>query len=187
MNEIEIHFDLNGETRRASVAPELLLADFLRGSLGLKGTKTSCEVEVCGACTVLLDGRPVSACATLTHEINGRSLTTIEGLGDGEALHPVQEAFWEEGGLECGFCTPGMILAACALLDENPHPSEEDIKAALDGNICRCTGYLSIIRSVNRAAALLQGSGAPALRGRRKTAGSTAPPRSAASPSTRPT
>ena len=157
MNEIEIQFELNGETRRASVAPELLLADFLRHCLGLKGTKTSCEVEVCGACTVLLDGRPVSACATLTHEINGRSLTTIEGLGDGEALHPVQEAFWEEGGFECGFCTPGMILAARALLDENPHPSEEDIKAALDGNTCRCTGYLSIIRSVKRASALLGG------------------------------
>ena len=164
MNEIEIQFELNGETRRASVAPELLLADFLRGSLGLKGTKTSCEVEVCGACTVLLDGRPVSACATLTHEINGRSLATIEGLGDENGLHAVQEAFWEEGGFECGFCTPGMILAACALLDENPHPSEEDIKHALDGNTCRCTGYLSIIRSVKRAAALLGGEATGASR-----------------------
>ncbi len=157
MSKMEIQFELNGETRRASVAPELLLADFLRHSLGLKGTRTSCEVEVCGACTVLLDGRPVSACATLTHEINGRSLVTIEGLGKADALHAVQEAFWEEGGFECGFCTPGMILAACALLDENPKPTEEDIKTALDGNICRCTGYLSIIRSVDRAAELLQG------------------------------
>ena len=164
MNEIEIQFELNGEARRASVAPELLLADFLRHSLGLKGTKTSCEVEVCGACTVLLDGRPVSACATLTHEINGRSLVTIEGLGNDDALHPVQEAFWEEGGFECGFCTPGMILAARALLDENPDPSEEDIKTALDGNICRCTGYVSIIRSVRRAATLLGGKDAPAPR-----------------------
>ena len=164
MNEIEIQFELNGEACRASVAPELLLADFLRHSLGLKGTKTSCEVEVCGACTVLLDGRPVSACATLTHEINGRSLVTIEGLGNDDALHPVQEAFWEEGGFECGFCTPGMILAARALLDENPDPSEEDIKTALDGNICRCTGYVSIIRSVRRAATLLGGKDAPAPR-----------------------
>ena len=164
MNEIEIQFELNGQARRASVAPELLLADFLRHSLGLKGTKTSCEVEVCGACTVLLDGRPVSACATLTHEIDGRSLTTIEGLGNDDALHPVQEAFWEEGGFECGFCTPGMILAARALLDENPDPSEEDIKTALDGNICRCTGYVSIIRSVRRAATLLGGKDAPAPR-----------------------
>ncbi len=164
MNAIEIQFELNGQTRRASVAPERLLADFLRHDLGLKGTKTSCEVEVCGSCTVLLDGRPVSACATLTREIDGRSLTTIEGLGNGDALHPVQEAFWEEGGFECGFCTPGMILAARALLDENPDPSEEDIKTALDGNICRCTGYVSIIRSVRRAATLLRGKDAPAPR-----------------------
>ncbi len=157
MNEIEIQFELNGQARGASVAPELLLADFLRRDLGLKGTKTSCEVEVCGSCTVLLDGRPVSACTTLAHEVNGRSLTTIEGLGNDDALDPVQEAFWEEGGFECGFCTPGMILAARALLDENPDPSEEEIKDALDGNICRCTGYRSIIRSVDRAAALLRG------------------------------
>ncbi len=157
MSKIEIQFELNGETRRANVTPELLLADFLRHSLGLKGTKTSCEVEVCGACTVLLDGRPVSACATLTHEINGRSLATIEGLGKADAMHAVQEAFWEEGGFECGFCTPGMIMAVCALLDENPEPTKEDIKTALDGNICRCTGYLSIIRSVNRAVELLHG------------------------------
>lgn len=162
MNEVEIRFELNGEARRAAVAPELLLADFLRRSLGLKGTKTSCEVEVCGACTVLLDGRPVSSCATLAREIDGRSLVTIEGLGSGDALHPVQEAFWEEGGFECGFCTPGMILSACALLDENPDPSEAAIKAALDGNVCRCTGYVSIVRSVRRAAELLRGQGAGA-------------------------
>lgn len=161
MNEIEIRFELNGQPHHASVTPELLLADFLRHSLDLKGTKTSCEVEVCGACTVLMDGRPVSACATLTHEINGRSLLTIEGLGDENTLHAVQEAFWEEGGFECGFCTPGMILTACALLDENPDPTEEDIKVALDGNICRCTGYLSIIRSVKRATRLLQSSNTP--------------------------
>ena len=164
MNEIEIQFELNGQARRASVAPELLLADFLRHSLDLKGTKTSCEVEVCGACTVLLDGRPVSACTTLTHEIDGRSLTTIEGLGNADALDPVQEAFWEENGFECGFCTPGMILSARALLDENPDPSEEDIKTALDGNICRCTGYLSIIRSIKRAAELRRGQDASAPR-----------------------
>ena len=164
MNEIDIQFELNGQAGRASVAPELLLADFLRHDLDLKGTKTSCEVEVCGSCTVLLDGRPVSACTTLTHEIDGRSLTTIEGLGDDDALDPVQEAFWEENGFECGFCTPGMILSARALLDENPDPSEEDIKTALDGNICRCTGYLSIIRSVNRAAELRRGQDASAPR-----------------------
>ena len=162
MNEVEIRFELNGEARRAAVAPELLLADFLRRSLGLKGTKTSCEVEVCGACTVLLDGCPVSSCATLAREIDGRSLVTIEGLGSRDALHPVQEAFWEEGGFECGFCTPGMILSACALLDENPDPSEAAIKAALDGNVCRCTGYVSIVRSVRRAAELLRGQGAGA-------------------------
>ena len=164
MNEIDIQFELNGRARSASVAPELLLVDFLRHDLDLKGTKTSCEVEVCGSCTVLLDGRPVSACTTLTHEIHGRALTTIEGLGSDDALDPVQEAFWEEGGFECGFCTPGMILSARALLDENPDPSEEDIKTALDGNICRCTGYRSIIQSVNRAAELRRGQDASTAR-----------------------
>ena len=164
MNQIEIRFELNGGPHRAEVAPELLLSDFLRRSLGLRGVKTSCEVEVCGVCTVLLDGRPVSSCATLAREIDGRSLVTIEGLANGDDLHPVQEAFWEEGGFECGFCTPGMILAACALLHENPDPSEDEVKAALDGNLCRCTGYLSIIRSVRRAAELLRGQGAAPAR-----------------------
>jgi len=152
MNEIDIRFELNGEQRTATVLPHQLLVDFLRETLGLMGTKRSCDVEVCGSCTVLLNGRPVSGCTTLVPEINGRSLLTIEGLGRDNELHTVQEAFWEEGGFECGFCTPGMILATCALLDDNPDPSEDEIKAALDGNICRCTGYLAIIRSVKRAA-----------------------------------
>lgn len=152
MNEIDIQFELNGEQRTATVAPHQLLVNFLRDTLGLMGTKRSCDVEVCGSCTVLLDGRPISACTTLVPELNGRSLLTIEGLGQDNKLHPVQEAFWEEGGFECGFCTPGMIMATHALLDDNPNPSEDEIKAALDGNICRCTGYVAIIRSVKRAA-----------------------------------
>lgn len=152
MNEIDIRFVLNGERRTVKVPAHRLLVDLLHDALNLMGTKRSCDAEVCGSCTVLLDGRPVSACTTLASEIHGRSLVTIEGLGRGGELNAVQEAFWEEGGFECGFCTPGMILTACALLDENPDPSEAEIRAALDGNICRCTGYVSIIRSIQRAA-----------------------------------
>ena len=151
MNEIDIRFDLNGAQRTATVPHHRLLVDFLRDALGLMGTKRSCDVEVCGSCTVLLDGRPISACTTLAAELNGRALLTIEGLGEADKLHAVQEAFWEEGGFECGFCTPGMILATCALLADKPDPSEKEIKGALDGNICRCTGYRAIIRSIQRA------------------------------------
>ncbi|MBI2351688.1 MAG: (2Fe-2S)-binding protein, partial [Deltaproteobacteria bacterium] len=137
---IPIRFQLNGEDHQAEVEPWLLLVDFIRDELGLTGTKRSCEVGVCGACTVLLDGKPVSSCATLASEVKGRSLTTIEGLSAGAQLHPIQEAFLDEAGFECGYCTPGMVLSAYALLSENPAPSEQDIKNYLSGNICRCTG-----------------------------------------------
>jgi CO/xanthine dehydrogenase Mo-binding subunit/aerobic-type carbon monoxide dehydrogenase small subunit (CoxS/CutS family) len=153
---IPIRFQLNGEDHQAEVEPWLLLVDFIRNELGLTGTKRSCEVEVCGACTVLLDGKPVSSCATLASEVKGRSLTTIEGLSAGAQLHPIQEAFLDEAGFECGYCTPGMVLSAYALLSENPAPSEQDIKNYLSGNICRCTGYVSILSSVKRATALMQ-------------------------------
>lgn len=158
---VSIQFELNGEPRKAEVDPSVLLVDFIRNELGLTGTKKSCQVGVCGACTVLLDGRPVSSCTTPAFEVNGRSLMTIEGLSTSDALHPVQEAFWEEGGFECGFCTPGMILSTHALLSKNPAPSEQEIRNYLSGNICRCTGYVSILSSVKRAAALMQGETPP--------------------------
>src|SRR5919112_2955693 len=138
-------FRLNGERRQAIVEPHVLLADFIRNHLGLKGTRKSCEVQICGACTVLVDGAPVSSCMTPAFEIDNKSVTTIEGLAQGDNLHPIQQAFWQEGGFECGYCTPGMILTAYALLSENPDPSEEEIKHCLSSNICRCTGYVPII------------------------------------------
>src|SRR5688572_10424717 len=155
-----IRFQLNGEAHEANVEPHLLLSDFLRDRLYLKGTRKSCEVEICGACTVLVDGRPVSSCATPAFEIDGKSVTTIEGLAQGDKLHPIQQAFWEQGGFECGYCTPGMILLTHALLVENPQPSDEEIKHWLSSNICRCTGYVSIIAAIKRAGELMRGNGA---------------------------
>jgi CO/xanthine dehydrogenase Mo-binding subunit/aerobic-type carbon monoxide dehydrogenase small subunit (CoxS/CutS family) len=149
-------FHLNGEPREAMVEPHVLLADFLRDHLGLKGTRKSCEVQICGACTVLVNGRPVSSCVTPAFEIDQSSVTTIEGLAQGDTLHPIQEAFWQEGGFECGYCTPGMILTTYALLSDNPDPTDEEIKNCLSSNICRCTGYLSIIASIRRAAHLMR-------------------------------
>ena len=151
-----LRFQLNGEWRKATIEPHVLLIDFLRDHLGLKGTRKSCEVQICGACTVLVNGRPVSSCATPVFEIDDTSVTTIEGLAQGDTLHPIQEAFWQEGGFECGYCTAGMILTAYALLNENPDPTDEDIKACLSSNICRCTGYVSIIAAIKRAAYLMR-------------------------------
>jgi carbon-monoxide dehydrogenase small subunit len=134
------------------VAPHETLIELIRDRLGLTGTKKSCDVQVCGACTVLLDGRPVSACTMLAFEARQASLLTIEGMASGETLHPIQAAFIEHSGLQCGFCTPGMILATKALLDENPTPTEEDIKHYMRGNICRCTGYKRILAAITTAA-----------------------------------
>jgi aerobic-type carbon monoxide dehydrogenase small subunit (CoxS/CutS family) len=153
---IPISFILNGRAQEIEVEPHELLLDVVRDRLGLTGAKRSCDVEVCGACTLLVDGRPVSACTTLAFEVRGRSVLTIEGLADNGKLHPLQEAFIEHGGFQCGFCTPGMILAAKALLDENPSPSEEELKHFMHGNICRCTGYKKIIESIMAAAKKLR-------------------------------
>lgn len=145
---ISISFTLNGSLQEIEVEPHELLLDVVRDRLGLTGTKRSCDVQVCGACTILLDGQPVSACTTLAFEARGREVLTIEGLAENGKLHPLQEAFIEHGGFQCGFCTPGMILAAKVLLDEYPEPSEEQIKHFMHGNICRCTGYKKIIESI---------------------------------------
>ena len=149
---IPVSFTLNGRPQEIDVEPHELLLDVVRDRLGLTGAKRSCDVQVCGACTLLVDGRPVSACTTLAFEMRGRSVFTIEGLAENGKLHPLQEAFIEHGGFQCGFCTPGMILAAKALLDENPNPSEPELKHFMHGNLCRCTGYKKIIESIMAAA-----------------------------------
>lgn len=156
---IPVSFILNGQPQEMEVEPHELLLDVIRERLGLTGVKRSCDVQVCGACTLLVDGRPVSACTTLAFEVRGRSVLTIEGLAEDGKLHPLQEAFIERGGFQCGFCTPGMILAAKALLDENPNPSEDELKHFMHGNICRCTGYKKIIESIMAAAKKMRSSG----------------------------
>jgi carbon-monoxide dehydrogenase small subunit len=145
---IAMTVNVNGETHQLTVPPHETLIECLRDRLGLLGVKKSCDVQVCGACTVLVDDRPVSACTLLAFETRGRSVRTIEGLARGEALHPVQEAFIEHGALQCGFCTPGMIMAAIALLAENPRPAADDVKHYMRGNICRCTGYKRILEAI---------------------------------------
>jgi aerobic-type carbon monoxide dehydrogenase small subunit (CoxS/CutS family) len=147
----EITLTLNGTERRIEVEDQVLLIELVRG-LGLVGTKLSCDTQVCGACTVLLAGRPVSSCTTLAIEADGRTVETIEGLANGSALHPIQQAFVERFAFQCGYCTPGMIMAAKALLDERPKPDAATVKRWMEGNICRCTGYGTIVEAVLDAA-----------------------------------
>ena len=144
--------NINGEAREADVEPRLLLVHFLRDDLGLTGTHWACDTSNCGACTVWLDGEPVKSCTVLAVRANGHEVTTIEGLWSGTELTPMQEGFRQEHGLQCGFCTPGMILTATAFLKRNPDPTEEEIREAISGNLCRCTGYENIIKAVQWAA-----------------------------------
>jgi aerobic carbon-monoxide dehydrogenase small subunit len=153
---VNVELTVNGEARAADVEPRLLLVHFLRDTLGLTGTHVGCDTTSCGACTVQLDGTPIKACTFLAVQANGRSITTVEGLMRDGQLHPVQQGFKEEHGLQCGFCTPGMMLVSAALLAENPNPTEEEIRWALSGNLCRCTGYENIVKSVRWAAAKLE-------------------------------
>jgi aerobic-type carbon monoxide dehydrogenase small subunit (CoxS/CutS family) len=148
--------EVNGVFVRDAVAPRVTLAQFLRENLGLTGTKVSCEMQVCGVCSVLVDGEPVSACTYLAVDIDGRRVETVEGLASGGRLHPLQESFVDNFALQCGFCTSGFLMMAKALLDRNPDPTEDDVKEYLDGNICRCTGYEPIIRAVLDAAGRLR-------------------------------
>jgi aerobic carbon-monoxide dehydrogenase small subunit len=143
---------VNGEKRSAEVEPRLLLVHFLREKLRLTGTHIGCDTTHCGACTVLVDGTPVKSCTMLAVQADGQQVTTVEGLLTGGALHPIQAAFKEEHGLQCGFCTPGMMLTSVALLKDNPDPTDDDIRWALSGNICRCTGYMNIVKAVKSAA-----------------------------------
>jgi aerobic-type carbon monoxide dehydrogenase small subunit (CoxS/CutS family) len=147
---------VNGEWKTASVEPQTTLLELLRETWGLTGAKRGCDEGDCGACTVLLDGQPVNACLILAVRVNGRKVTTIEGLGDEEHPHPLQTAFVQQGALQCGFCGPGMLLSAKALLDVKPFPTEAEIRQALSGNICRCTGYAKIIEAVQSASQALK-------------------------------
>ncbi len=155
-----LHITLNGQPVATEVEPHQLLVDLLRGPLALTGTHVGCDTSQCGACTVLLDGQAVKSCSVLALQAQGRSVTTIEGLAQGGALHPLQDAFIACHGLQCGFCTPGMIMAAAALLQTQAQPSDEQIVQALEGNLCRCTGYVNIIAAVREAAQRLQGAAA---------------------------
>jgi carbon-monoxide dehydrogenase small subunit len=147
-----LRLTVNGAPHAVTVEPRRTLVDVLREELGLTGTHVGCEHGVCGACTVLWDGIPVRACLLFAIQLDGASLTTVEGLADGERLHPIQEAFWATHGLQCGFCTPGILLTAKALLDENPSPDEAEIREAISGNLCRCTGYHFIVEAIAAAA-----------------------------------
>ena len=147
---------VNGEKRTAEIEPRLLLAHLLRQGLRLTGTHTGCDTTNCGACTVLYDGTPVKSCTMLAVQADGHEITTVEGLATASELHPIQEGFKDEHGLQCGFCTPGMMLAAKALLAENPDPTEDEVRFGLSGNLCRCTGYQNIVKSVLWAAKKMQ-------------------------------
>lgn len=143
---------VNGVAHENEVEPRLLLVHYLRDVLGLTGTHVGCETSLCGACTVMLNGQAVKSCTMFTVQADGASITTIEGLATNGELHPVQEGFWERHGLQCGYCTPGMIIAAVQLLDRNPQPTQDEIRHGLDGNLCRCTGYQHIVEAVEYAA-----------------------------------
>ena len=152
-----VTISVNGERKAAEIEPRLLLAHLLRQGLGLTGTHTGCDTTNCGACTVLFDGVPLKSCTMLAVQADGHEVTTIEGLATASELHPIQEGFKQEHGLQCGFCTPGMMMTATALLAENADPTEDEVRWALSGNLCRCTGYQNIVKSVLWAAAKLRG------------------------------
>ena len=152
-----INLTVNGKKYELAVMPNVTLADMLRKELVLTGTKKGCDAGDCGTCTVILDGKPVNSCLVLAVQANGRKVLTIEGMGDETGLHPIQKAFVEKGAIQCGFCSPGMILSAKALLDRNPKPTEMEVRTAISGNLCRCTGYQKIVDAVESAAAKMRG------------------------------
>ena len=148
---MQITVNINGAGETRDVEPRRLLVDFIRSDAGLTGTHIGCDTSSCGACTVLLDGRPVKSCTVLAVQADGSEVKTVEGLAEGGELHPVQAAFKEHHGLQCGFCTPGMMLVGSALLEENPEPTDEEVRWAISGNICRCTGYMNIVTAIQAA------------------------------------
>ena len=151
-----ININVNGVDHRSEVEPRMLLVHYLRDVLGLTGTHVGCETSICGACTVLVDGQAVKSCTMFAVQADGSNMTTIEGLATNGTLHPVQEGFWEKHGLQCGYCTPGMIIAASQIIDRNPNPSRDEIRHGLEGNLCRCTGYQHIVEAVEYAAKKVQ-------------------------------
>jgi carbon-monoxide dehydrogenase small subunit len=152
-----INLKINGEPYEVSIKPNMTLLDFLRDEIGLTGTKKGCDTGQCGACTVIFDGKPINSCLILAADANGKEILTVEGLNRNGKLHPLQEAFIQEGSVQCGYCTSGMLLSAKALLDENPAPGEEEVKKAIAGNLCRCTGYVRIVKAVLAAARKMGG------------------------------
>jgi carbon-monoxide dehydrogenase small subunit len=157
MSTVPVRLTVNGQQHELEVEPRLLLVHMLRDNLGLTGTHVGCDTTNCGACTVHLDGEAVKSCTVLAVQADGAEVKTIEGMADGEKLHPLQEAFWNDHGLQCGYCTPGMIMAAADLLARNPNPSEEEVRHGLEGNLCRCTGYHNIVKAVLDAARMTEG------------------------------
>lgn len=164
-SRVRVRIRVNGDVHEHEVEPRLLLVQYLRDVLGLTGTHVGCDTSHCGACTVLLDGEAVKSCTVLAVQADGGEVTTIEGLAQHGRLHPLQEAFWEHHGLQCGYCTPGMIMSALDLLNRHPDPDEETIRRGLEGNLCRCTGYQNIVRAVQAAAARMRAAEAAAAAG----------------------
>jgi aerobic carbon-monoxide dehydrogenase small subunit len=158
MSKVSIEVVVNNQLHQMEVPARRLLSDFIRDDLFLTGTKRGCETGVCGACSVLVDGEVVKSCLSLAVQANGHEITTVEGLSPDDVLHPVQEAFMENGGFQCGYCTPGFLMAAIAILNEIPSPTEEQIRAGLSGNLCRCTGYVGIVESIMAAAEKMRGA-----------------------------
>lgn len=156
MKTVSVNMVVNGQQQSADLSPRLLLSDCLRHDLGLPGTHVGCEHGVCGSCTVVVDGRAARSCLMFAVQADGAQIKTIEGLSSGGALHPIQEAFWEERGLQCGYCTPGMLMTAYELLTHNSNPSDDDIREAISGNLCRCTGYTYIINAIRSAGAKMR-------------------------------
>src|SRR5262245_53963247 len=156
MTTQHIELTVNGETLEADVEPRLLLVHLLRDTFGLTGTHVGCDTSHCGACTVHLDGRSAKSCSVLAVQADGADIRTIEGMADGATLHPLQQAFWDQHGLQCGFCTPGMIMQSAWLLEQNPDPSEAEIREGISGNLCRCTGYVNIVKAGQQAAGQMQ-------------------------------
>jgi carbon-monoxide dehydrogenase small subunit len=156
MRQGEVILKVNGVNYKLTIEPWRTLVEVLRDTLGLTGTKKSCNEGECGACTVLMDGKPVASCLILAIDAQGKEILTIEGLSEGEKLHPIQEAFLKNGGIQCGFCTPGMVMSAKALLDEHPNPTSTEVRRAISGNLCRCTGYQQIVDAIMAASKMME-------------------------------
>ena len=156
---VQVTCKINGKEYKGMAEPRLLLVHFLRDELNLTGTHIGCDTGHCGACTIFMNGKSVKSCMVLAIQANGADMTTVEGLADGDKLHPIQEAFWENHGLQCGYCTPGMLISGLFLLQRNPDPTEDEIRRGIEGNLCRCTGYVNIVKSIKAAAKKMQADG----------------------------